>query len=166
MSSTLNLKWDKLKVVVDTKSLSIQWVDANNTYFLFAVDHTFIIESTIKKTSPRSANQIDFEDNYKSIGNAPVLDKNIVKTFRKTAVAAKTTHTFSSAKLGFISLRNDSTEDIQVNFKDEDFSTEYITIKVGDPWTPHIAISKNTKLNYRKKPGVVGNHDLEIIAWG
>ena len=62
--------WTTFKEFVDDRSLSIQYVTVNDTYWLKAFDGPFNVETTIyKKTSaPDPSDQKDFEDNYQ--GNA------------------------------------------------------------------------------------------------
>lgn len=74
MSITRNVhqstQWADFKQFITDLPLSIHLVDDDTEmYNLFAIDGAFVVLTTIAKTSPRNADQIDFEDNYKSNGN-------------------------------------------------------------------------------------------------
>jgi len=61
--------WTEFKLLVTTFSLSIQFVENENDYFLVARKNDILFENVVKKTTPKNADQIDFETNFKSDGN-------------------------------------------------------------------------------------------------
>lgn len=65
------LGWTEFKSFILTKSLSIQFVESNNVYAMWATD-IVTHECLINKSSPASDDQTDFETNYKSAGNKAV----------------------------------------------------------------------------------------------
>lgn len=74
----MEVTWDVLKGAVDTRGLSIQWIDINDHYFLKAFDGYFELSCSLHKSGPDSSAVEDFEDNYKSLGNKS--PKSEVKT--------------------------------------------------------------------------------------
>lgn len=71
-STGLKLPWSKFKAQVDNKSLLVQYEENDDSYFIFAWDDVHEIHTSIIKESPASANQTDFEDNYKTDGNSKI----------------------------------------------------------------------------------------------
>lgn len=65
----VEVNWTALKNFVTTRGASIQWLDVNDNYYLRAFDGTFQVGMLLPKTDPASAEQIDFETNFKNIGN-------------------------------------------------------------------------------------------------
>ena len=65
-----NLSWSSFKSLVDDKAMAIQYIDVEGYYFLKAFDSSFSIGCAMLKDG--GADQIDFEDNYKAAGNAPL----------------------------------------------------------------------------------------------
>lgn len=60
----MKVEWEVFKDFVDQRSLSIQWLDLENQYWLKAFDGNFSLECFLDK--PLAEN---FETNYKSLGN-------------------------------------------------------------------------------------------------
>lgn len=58
--------WDKFKTFINLKSLSIQYIDLDNQYWMKGFDGNFDLECFISKGS---SDAIDFETNYKANGN-------------------------------------------------------------------------------------------------
>lgn len=67
------VEWPILKSFVDTKFLSIQWMDDGNTYFLKAIDGTFSMECRLSKSNQNSYLS-EFEATYKALGNQSFSD--------------------------------------------------------------------------------------------
>lgn len=65
----ITVDWNEIKTFVDARDISIQFIEFDNRYTLAAFDGTFSLVSNLFKKDPRSADQIDFEDNYKAQGN-------------------------------------------------------------------------------------------------
>lgn len=76
----MNLSWSNFKNIVEQRSLSIQYVSLNDRYILgvtFAgIDFTCIINVE----NPITSDQIDFENNFKTISNKPVIIPTSVET--------------------------------------------------------------------------------------
>jgi hypothetical protein len=69
----INVGWADIKAFITTKSISIQYVVANNSYYLFAADGPMQMTAQIRMDGTESDNQTDFETNYKSTANSPLL---------------------------------------------------------------------------------------------
>lgn len=69
--------WSVLKSFVDSRQLSIQWIDDGNTYFLAAFDNSFSLECNLNKNN-RNDELEDFENNYKANGNKKLLQTTIL----------------------------------------------------------------------------------------
>lgn len=74
MDSLKVKSWSAFKSVVDSRKLSIQWVEVDGHYFMKAIDGPFALSHVMLKESPVSADQTDFEDNYKAAGNRQFTD--------------------------------------------------------------------------------------------
>lgn len=99
----MQVTWSELKDFVDSRNLSIQWIELFGRYQLIAFDGPFSLETSILKSDPTNDDQLDFETNYKSKGNkqfttnghtiiAPTLEydldlRNIWKGYKYTATA-------------------------------------------------------------------------------
>jgi hypothetical protein len=68
--------WGAFKAFVDARSLSVQWIELQNKYWLKAFDGPFHLETAIfkKGTADDPSDQKDFEDNYKTAGNTTYTD--------------------------------------------------------------------------------------------
>lgn len=65
MCYEINTTWAKCKNCVDNHNNKISWTDLTTKYTI-VVDHApFRYVCDITKEDPRSADQADFEDNYK-----------------------------------------------------------------------------------------------------
>lgn len=63
---TVNTTWSDLKQFIDSNTLSIQWICASNTYYLTASKELLEVTCIMPMTEPPSADQLDFEENYKN----------------------------------------------------------------------------------------------------
>lgn len=68
--TNISLSWAQFKFVVTNRALSIQWIDDGEKYHLYLFDGLLIACCYLPKNS--STDTIDFETNYKSIGNYPI----------------------------------------------------------------------------------------------
>lgn len=94
--SSIKLTWEDFKGILDGQSLSFQYFEIRNTYCLYCANGPIVIKCLIYKDN--SADQTDFETNYKSKGNSDIKamvltePKNISTTLYKavpvTEVAA------------------------------------------------------------------------------
>lgn len=92
----VRLTWAALKTIVSAKSLNLQFEEEDTSYGIFAQEGVVIYETLIRKLSPASADQTDFENNFKSSANAavqamPVSANVTVSTERFRPAMAQTT---------------------------------------------------------------------------
>lgn len=66
--------WSTVKAFIDSKEAKYNYVDTFGMYEIITIVGAFQVEARIVKTSPRSSDQADFEDNYKSNANNIPLD--------------------------------------------------------------------------------------------
>ena len=105
----MRVDWTTFKGFIDDRSLSVQYVDINDAYYLKAIDGNFSLDCKIQKDDPATSDQTDFEDNYKAAGNATFSDaggSTIVRThafnntddlkFRGTGVSGTATKNATS----------------------------------------------------------------------
>jgi len=78
--------WAIFKSLVDTKSLSIQYVDLTESYYLKLFDGLFNLDCVVNKDG--GADQTDFEANYKTVGNKALVTSTAVQAL--TPFGAKT----------------------------------------------------------------------------
>lgn len=73
----VTVTWADFKNFVDTRKVSIQWIETVNSYVLRAMDGPFILGVTLDKDipTPDPSDQKDFEDNYKANSNKGVVQK-------------------------------------------------------------------------------------------
>jgi hypothetical protein len=76
----MELSWTDFKAFVVSRSLSIQWVVAGPNYFLKAFDNIFSFECLIPKDNSLSSETVDFETNFKALGNVKPLQTVSVQT--------------------------------------------------------------------------------------
>ena len=62
-------EWDSLKAMADERQTDLQHVESFSAYEIFSFDGSMACTTKIIKTTPKSADQIDFETNYKSSSN-------------------------------------------------------------------------------------------------
>lgn len=67
----MQLSWNKIKPIIDAKSISIQWIDLGDRYWIHAVDGSFTLECMLHKTI-EPTETADFEANYKPSGNKKI----------------------------------------------------------------------------------------------
>lgn len=76
----MNTSWSIFKNFVSGRSLSIQWIDLDDSYWLKAFDGPFTLECVLNKSNTTETQ--DFEDNFKSNGNKSPTTK--LKPFSDT----------------------------------------------------------------------------------
>jgi len=57
--------WPKVKSCIDDCGNYLNWTDLGTEYKIVTCHKVFMYVCTIEKDDPRSADQADFEDNYK-----------------------------------------------------------------------------------------------------
>lgn len=63
--------WANLKAFVNARASSVQYIDEDNKYYLWANDGILVLDSIINKDG--NSDQIDFETNYKASGNKKIV---------------------------------------------------------------------------------------------
>lgn len=76
----INLEWGNFKEVVDSRSLSVQYLFVNDIYYLFAFDGPFSVNCFIPLIDSVAIE--DFETNYKPVGNKKPKDE-VITQFEK-----------------------------------------------------------------------------------
>lgn len=66
---TITLDWASVKSFIQTRNASPQWFIANSQYYICAIDGAVEVSTVIPIEIPASADQIDFETNFKPNGN-------------------------------------------------------------------------------------------------
>ncbi len=74
----MKVDWTTFKNFVTDRKLSVQYIDLHGHYFLKAIDNPFELTHVMRKDSPASSDQTDFENNFQGNGNKIV---NIPKRF-------------------------------------------------------------------------------------
>src|SRR5271157_5313420 len=74
----INVGWSDIKTFITNRNAALQYVETNNTYYLFAADGPFEMTAQIPMDSSDTTDQTDFETNYKTNANQPL--KPIVST--------------------------------------------------------------------------------------
>ena len=64
-----DLPWASFKEFVDTRGCNVQWVDVKGAYYLMAKDGDVVAECMFGKEEPAHDDQVEFETNYKNLGN-------------------------------------------------------------------------------------------------
>jgi len=68
-----SISWDELKQLISDKNLPIQFVDKGNLYTIFTQEGSAFYTTRIRKETPKSVDQQDFEDNHQSSANERIL---------------------------------------------------------------------------------------------
>lgn len=69
----IKTNWQNFKTLTSPKNLLVQYLDKGTFYDIFAVDGPILFQTSIKKESPASSDQTDFENNYKDVvTNKPI----------------------------------------------------------------------------------------------
>ena len=77
----IEVSWTEMKSFVDARSLSCQWLDIGDTYYITAIDGSFSLSCQILKDG--GTPQTEFEASYKSAGNKTFTDadgSNLTRT--------------------------------------------------------------------------------------
>ena len=65
----MNVNWTTIKQFIDSRNISIQWVELEQDYKLIASDDYFKLECSLDKNPTDNTYLTDFETNYKGNGN-------------------------------------------------------------------------------------------------
>lgn len=99
----LSLKWVDFKShCLTLKGLAYQWIDVGSHYLIFCTDGVMAYDCSVAKTTPKSADQIDFEDNYQASGNQIVTVRTdpVGTTAQPIAVTRLATYSAEAALAG------------------------------------------------------------------
>lgn len=69
----INVPWSDIKSFFVSRDVGLQWIVANNQYYLFASDGPMEVTAQIPMDGSASDDQTDFETNYKNDANKPLL---------------------------------------------------------------------------------------------
>jgi hypothetical protein len=61
--------WTEFKTETINRGMNPQWVDSNNSYYIYAKDGFIIFSYELIQLTPQSSEQLDFETNYKATWN-------------------------------------------------------------------------------------------------
>jgi hypothetical protein len=67
----MEVTWSVFKSFVSSRSLSVQYVDTNDTYYMKAFDGLFMLSCNLYKLAEDTTEVADFETNFKALGNKP-----------------------------------------------------------------------------------------------
>lgn len=83
--------WTQLRdnAVGKTITNRIQWIDLDGAYYIALPDGSFTLRTRVRKASPRTTDQVDFEDNYQSNANQVINANTIVDGIDPTQSPAK-----------------------------------------------------------------------------
>jgi hypothetical protein len=84
----LGVVWSDLKAFASSRSLSIQYIQTADTYYLFAIDGSAELYSQISISSPANDDQTDFETNFKAAGNKSPTAQVVTQFEQKQYVLA------------------------------------------------------------------------------
>lgn len=73
-----NLSWDQVKTFANDRNICVHWIDAGDIYIISAIDNGYTLNHIMVKTIPPSADQTDFETNYKAVGNKKIVNRSSV----------------------------------------------------------------------------------------
>ncbi len=65
----MKVQWSDLKSFVNARTLSIQWVEFTDKYYLLAIDGGFQLECELLKSPSDTTDLNDFVNNFKALGN-------------------------------------------------------------------------------------------------
>lgn len=102
----MKVEWSVLKSFVDSKLLSIQWIELPTYYVLKAIDSAFILECDLDKFPTDTTDLAVFEATYKAAGNArlsEIRDSDGASVARPKA--AKTGWTYAAIPVEFQTAR-------------------------------------------------------------
>lgn len=76
MSTNIALSWANLKAAASSRSLAMQYFATPDLYYILGFDGLLILTCTLPITTPASADQTDFETNYKAGCNKVLLPRD------------------------------------------------------------------------------------------
>lgn len=76
--NNIDLSWIDFKANITSRNLYVQWFIKNDTYYIFAYDNILQLNTKIdiEIVGEESADQLDFEANFKSLANKPLEKKS------------------------------------------------------------------------------------------
>src|SRR5574343_1493265 len=76
------LPWTSFKAFVSARNLSIQYVDVDDHYLMWAYDGPMSFECKLYKSASATTDKLDFENNFKSLGNDSFSDADGIEMNR------------------------------------------------------------------------------------
>jgi len=98
----IKVEWADVKSFIDLKQISTKYIEKINLYRIFGYDKDFQIFCDVDKISPPSADQVDFETNYKSEINKPF--RQIFYTHTFTAIGTGPVLDMSNSPMKYFSM--------------------------------------------------------------
>ena len=73
----VGITWKELKSFISSRKISLQYIEVENYYKIFAFDGLFSVSVELSKTIPPNNDQVDFENNWKTLDNVnkPVIQQ-------------------------------------------------------------------------------------------
>ena len=188
----INIGWSDLKDFINTRNVPVQYIIANNSYYLFAADGPMEVTAQIPMDGSAVSDQTDFETNYKPTGNKsivtttagkPFIDNSSSGTF--TALSQTiviSTSGCSTVQYGSVdhswvgTIITELSYDNGVNWfscstADTDPSTNLLMLEWGGTFTPafnndpwEVNCSGSTNFRLRVESFTSGSLDIVIVA--
>ncbi len=76
MAKPIVVKWSEMKAIVDSRNLSVQYVELSDVYKLTVIDGPYTLIMDLDKNPSDITDLIDFETNYKPNGNGRVREES------------------------------------------------------------------------------------------
>lgn len=124
--TTIKLSWTDFKNLVIAQKFQIQMLETSASYTLTAFNFSTIFRSDILKTVPASADQIDFESNFKNISNFKIKNTIEGDVEAITNTVESVYRIVAAANGSNINANVSGTLGVPVNFR--------VTIGVGETW--------------------------------
>ncbi len=100
---TYKIDWESFKKELINRDLLPQWIDSNGSYYIYASDGFLMISCEITQSETQSADQLDFEANYKENWNRRLehRDKNgLTRVYTSPRIENTTTYFTGSGDNG------------------------------------------------------------------
>jgi hypothetical protein len=72
----IQVNWTDFKSFIDSRSLPIQYIEFPKEYYLVGIDGPFQIKCLLDRAPTNNTDLLDFENNYKAVGNTSFTDSN------------------------------------------------------------------------------------------
>lgn len=151
------LSWSIFKQrVIINKVLYYQYLEDDNSYGIWADEENITYYCTIDKTNPKSSDQIDWEDNYKSGANPRVYPRVAIGTQTKEV----TTSNFGATESLDVTIHGNTLVDLP-RFTPKFYASTNEIILSDTQDTQIVSLSYNGQLDYFSL--LFDRDDLELI---